>query len=294
MPDDLEKLGHEAIAQAVASCGPAVIVIEMTRQLGDILHSTMVVRHYRATTKTDIVWAIGAKYVSAFEHFTPAELGPHAIAPLPDLPAWPEDGKYRIAWVYAAKKLPKVVSAFGCGVHPWGWKRGDIVSAVLENAGIEKLAVPRRPWLPVAVGDVKWADSFIASHTGARYIALEYCSYSLEGKPLAWFSDLVKRIQAPVVALGSSSDPVLPGAIDARGTTFQQAKAIIAKAKMFIGCGSGLSVVAAAHGCEQPVIELIDFPLSMAGIGYRRKDDRHMCMKNKTTAEVAARVNMIR
>lgn len=292
--DDLEKLGHDRIEQAVAACkGNSVMVIEMLRQFGDILHSTVVVRHYRKTTNHHIVWAIDERFVPVFADFTPQELGPHAIAALPQLPAYPTDGPYRIAWVEAAKKLPGVASAFGCGVHPWGWERGDIVSAVFNNAGISSLAVPRRPWVPVSVEDVQWAREFVSRQGISRHVALEYVSYSLGSRPLSWYQEFVKRVHVPVLALGSKSDPHLPGAVDARGTTFQQAKALIAHAKVFVGCGSGLSVLAAANGCEQPTIELIDQPLSMTGIGYRRLGDRHWCMPAKSPKGVADQVNKI-
>ncbi len=217
-----------------------------------------------------VVWAINEKFVSAFEAFNPRRLGPHAVAPLPDLPAFPKDGLTRVSWVRKAKTLPGIRRAFGCGVHPWGWKRGNIVTAILENAGISKLAVQRRPWLPLTKEDLKWADAFVQTHGLKRFVTLEYNSYSLATPSLSWFANLVKHLPIRVVSIGASGDPALAGTVDARGTSFRQAKALISRSACFIGIGSGLSVVAATHGCEQPVVEMTSPQLSMVHIGYRR------------------------
>lgn len=276
--DDLEQAGHDAIEKAVEQVKGPVIVIEMLKQFGDILHSTMVVRHVRKTNPhANIVWAIMEPYVEAFSAFDSNCLGPHSIAPLPSIP-YPADGPYRVAWVTKARTLPSVVRAFGCGVHPWGWKSGSIVDAVLYNAEISTLAVERRPFFPIYHEDLAFANRFIDHHKLQRgYIALEYLSYSLQNDNLNlfWFSQLASRLHLPVVALAAKHEPLPNNVIDGRGTTFRQAKALIALSKCFIGRGSGLSVLAAAYGCEQPVVELIDFPLSMPGIGYRTTGNRH-------------------
>lgn len=117
--------GHEAIRDAVERCRPPVVVVEMLRNFGDVLHSTVVVRHIRKTEPVNVVWAIGERYVGQFKNFSLRELGPHAIAGLPDLPAFPEDADGRVSWVKVAKSLPGVSRASGCGVHPWGWKSPD-------------------------------------------------------------------------------------------------------------------------------------------------------------------------
>ncbi len=272
MDRNLEDQGHEAIAKAVASCKPPVVVIEMFRQFGDILHSTLVVRHVRASEKVSVVWAINQKFVPTFDAFVLTQLGPHAIAALPDLPPHPADGSVRVAWVTRAKTLPGVGRAFGCGVHPWGWKGGSIVDAILLNAGIGKLAVERKPWLPLAAEDLEWAEHFVQSHGLGKFVTLEYISYSLAAPSVEWFHNLVQRIPVPVVSIAGAGDPFLPGAIDGRGITFRQAKALLRRSSCFVGIGSGLSVLAATNGCSQPVVEMTPPELSMPQIGYRLAD----------------------
>lgn len=290
-----EARGNKAISDAVARVGGPAVVIEMTRQLGDILHSTIVVRHVRASEPgVKVVWAISEKFVDTFSLFTPEQGGPHAVAALPQLPPYPGDGPFRVKWVHAARSLPGVRRALGCGVHPWGWKRGSIVDAILINAGIERLSVPRRPWLPLGAEDVAFAKKFIADHgLGRGFVALEYMSYSLKTKPISWYADLVRSCHLPVVALAAGGEQLVPGAIDGRGTTFRQAKALIAASSCFVGSGSGLGVIAASHGCEQPVVELVGEALSMPGIGYRAAGDRHHNCQDRPVSEVATTIRAL-
>lgn len=292
--DELEQRGHEAIANEVAKLEPPIVVVEMLRQLGDVLHSSIVVRQIRAGHPTiKIVWAISEAYGQTFEAFTPSELGPHAIALLPNPPAYPADGSYRIRWVEQAKSLPGVIRSFGCGVHPWGWKCGSIVDAILDNSGIKDLLVPRRPWLPITAEDHAFADAFIAEHGLQRFITMEYGSYSLKVRDLGWYADVVKRCGLPVIGLAGRDFAALPGAIDGRMTTFRQAKALIARSSCFVGCCSGLSVIAASQGCDQPVVEVGPVELSMVGIGYRAHGVNHVVCQGKSSTETAAAVRRL-
>ena len=287
--NDVERLGHDRIREAISQCRKPVILVEMHRMFGDILHSTLVVRHFRKTTPNAVVWAISERYAETFATFTPEKLGPHLIVPLPELPDFPKDGPYRVRWVKKARELPRVKRAVGCGVHPWGWKSGSIVDAILLNAGIQKLGWTRAPCLPISVEDQAWAKDFIKSHpVPGPFVALEYRSVSLGSRPVSWYQKLVRNLPVPVVAIGGTRDPKVPGAIDARGCTFRQAKALICRADAFVGCGSGLSVLAASRGCDPPAIELIDHHLSMPALGYRKRGDRHRCMPKASPAEVAS------
>lgn len=198
----IEDIGHRSIAESVARLEPPVVVIEMHRQFGDVLHSTLVVRHIRSSHPlVRVVWAISESYSEAFSNFGPDELGPHAIAKLPKLPDFPADAPYRIRWVEQARSIPGVIRSFGCGVHPWGWKSGTIVDAILENSGISRLAVPRRPVLPIDQEDRKFAQDFMAQHKISRFLAMEYSSYTLAAPSLEWFSEIASQIGIPSVSI---------------------------------------------------------------------------------------------
>lgn len=285
----VEEAGHAAIAAAVDRCARPVIFIEMTRQFGDVLHSTLVVRHLRSTRPdVDVLWGIGNRYADDFSSFTPEHLGPHQIIALPELPEFPNDGPYRVAWVQEAAKLDGVERAFGCGVHPWGWKCGSIVTAVLDNAGIGELAVPRRPWMPIPAEDHEWGRRFVLDHDIAqRFIAFEYVSYSLGVSKEAWFAELARLLPIRCVSLAGAKDPLVPGTIDGRGTTYRQAKELIRRSSCFVGSGSGLSVLASSNGCDAPMIELIDPPLSAVGCGYRPASPKNLCLPTSSPASCA-------
>lgn len=292
--DPALQAGHDAIAAAVESLQPPVVVVEMHRQFGDILHATIVVRHLRsALPEHSFVFAICEQYGETLSGFDAGALGPHAYALLPRLPAYPHDAHHRIAWVVRARELPGVVRAFGCGVHPWGSGAGSIVDSVLRNGGISELAVPRRPCLPIRVEDVESARAFLRAHGIERYVALEYRSFSHDPLPVAWYAAFVRQLRLPVVALAHADAPALPGTIDARATSLRQAKSIIADSTCFVGCGSGLSVLAAAIGCESRVVENCDPAMCLPAIGYRKPGDRHALCQTRSPAELANAVHRI-
>lgn len=293
--NQVEQAGHDAIAQAVESVGGRAIVIEQHRNFGDVLHSTVVVRQFRlACPDQHVVWAIDEKYADTFSTFNEAQLGPHAIARLPALPPFPDDGPYRIRWVHQAKQLPGVDQAFGCGVHPWGWRGGSIVDGILANAGIVNLIVPRRPWLPLLPEDIDAAQRFIVGHgLEGGFVAIEYNSYSLKLPDPSWYSQVVRLLNMPAVALAGPKDPELSGARDGRTLSFRQAKALLRVASCFLGSGSGLGVLAASNGCEQPVVELVNPKLGMPALGYRPNDHRYASGHGMPPARVAALVGAL-
>lgn len=291
LDEELVSVGVRSIAETVSRCRSPVIIIEAMRNFGDILHSTSAVRHYRKTFDGSVVWAIEEKYASEFCHFTADELGPHAIAKLPSTPSYPADGPYRLRWLAEARKLPGVVQVVSTSPHPTGWNGNSaslLSDTAIAKAKITHLSVPLKPWLPISDAERSWADGFIENHSLRNgFIALEYFSYSLAPRPSAWYEKLIQLLPLPVVAIAGKSDPAVAGAIDARGCSYRQAKALIAKSNLFIGRGSGLSMVAASGGCQQKVVELIPPFLSMIDLGYRYDRRNHRSMPEAQQGEVA-------
>lgn len=295
MDANAEEIGHAAIADAVHLAKGPVVLIEATRQFGDVLHATMIVRHVRKTEPdAHVLLTVMRPFADAFSGFGADALGPHAIVTMPSLALHPEDVPVRVSWVRRASQLSGVRRAFGCGVGPWGWVGGTIVDAMLHNAGIKSLAVERRPWLPLTAEDNEAARRFILEHDLLRgFVTLEYCSASIAIADMSWYEDLVARCHLPVVALAGPGDPHLRGAVDGRGTSFRVAKALIARSSCFVGSGSGLGVMAASNGCEQPVVELVGSQLSMPTLGYRGHGPRYRNCHGQTAAAVAATVRQI-
>lgn len=243
------------------------ILIEGLRNFGDCLHISMVVNQYRKVfPDKNIIWAISERYFEQFESYT-AHI-PCVIFPLPhDLT--PEDRQELKKW---SEGLGFYKVTFPC-VAVSGWtKPGSIIDNVLFNANITELKVPRRPVFPHEIEDYRWHDQFIISNglLNRPYIALEYNSYTLSQPPhnTTWsvdtYNEMLSTFTVPVIYMGSKSDPKLKYGFDARGCTWKQAKVIIQRAKLMVGCGSGLSVLSACHDIETPLIEInIGNPISM-------------------------------
>jgi hypothetical protein len=282
--------GHNAIMEAVGRCRPPVVVVEMLRNFGDVLHSTIVVRHIRKTESSRVVWAISSRYVEQFIHFLHDELGPHEIAGLPDLPAYPNDASGRISWVEEARNIRGVERAFGCGVHPWGWRSGSIVDAVLENAGVRSLAVERTPWLPLGEEERSWARVFLAERGISRFIAVEHEAESVTGLTDDLLRMVSRRSKIPMLIIGAKSSRMVPGSVDARGISFLQAKSLICTSSLFLGCASGLSVTAASNGCLVPVAEVAEPSLCMDAIGYLSPGRSHIKVRGRSAREQCSEI----
>lgn len=267
------------------------IFIEGLKNFGDTLHSSVVVRHFRKLHPNHaIIWGISEKYYKQFKEAANA-MGvvvfnlPHEATP-----------EIRQNWKKEFAKLGLFKSIFPlCGVS--GWDVGsNIVDAVMHNAGIKKLSVPKRPYFPHSGEDYAWHDRFSKKHDlkGGKYVVLEYNSYTLSKPPheVTWnidqYNELVKHLKCPVVFTGAASDPKLDHGIDARGCSWLQAKVMIERAGCLIGCGSGLSVLACAEGLSTYIIEInIGEPLTTKNI-YGMPS---ISVKTEDPAKIAVAVN---
>jgi len=245
------------------------IFIEGLRNFGDVLHSSMVVRHYKKKYPDHmILWGISERYYKQFDEY--AQLVGVVVVPLPH--TTPE---IRQQWKQHSSKFGLFKSLFPlCAVS--GYDRpGNIVDNVLYNAEITKLLVPKRPYFPHSIKDYSWHDNFIIKNglKGKKYVVLEYNSYTLSKPPhnITWgidkYNTLVENINFPVIWTASKDDPELIGGVDARGITWRQAKVMIERSKCVVGCGSGISVLSCCDGLNPYVIEInIGAPLSLKNI----------------------------
>lgn len=235
------------------------ILIEGLRNFGDCLHVSMVVNHYRKIyPEHHIIWAVSERYFEQFESFT--AYVPCVIFPLPH-GLEPEDRQELKKWSVG---LGLFKTVFPC-VAVSGWTQsGSIVDNVLFNAGIKELKVPRNPVFPHEIADYQWHDQFITNNKllNRPYIALEYNSYTLSKPPhnATWstdtYNEMLSKFSVPVIYMGSNSDPKLSYGFDARGCTWKQAKVIIQRARLMVGCGSGLSVLSACSDIKTPLLEI--------------------------------------
>jgi len=181
----------------------------------------------------------------------------------------------------------------------WGWNvGGSIADNMFHNAGITALHVPRKPLLPVGIEDYAWSDEILRNYNlvGRKYGVLEYNSYSLSGpphnaiKPPSWYNEMLSKVKYPVVFTGGKNDPPLNYGIDLRGCTFRQAKVMIMRSKLMVGCGSGLTMVACSDGVNVPIIELgIGPAISMNSCRYGKSK----IIKNIDATRVANAINNV-
>lgn len=248
------------------------VYIQSVQMFGDTLHASIVVDHYRKQyPNRRIVWGVGEKYADEYSNFDNIVKNVKIIK-LPHTPVDDEGNQIRRNWIKECKAKIK----FGPCVAVSGYHTaGDIATNFMVNAGIKKLSVQRKPILPLSMDDVDFANKFIEKHSLSKFIALEYNSITFSGPPhfLTWkpeqYESVIKLAEYPIVYLGSSKDPELAGGVDGRGTTFRQAKAIIKRASLFVGCGSGLTMVAASRGVDTPITEInINNSINMRGCGY--------------------------
>lgn len=243
------------------------IFIEGLRNFGDCLHVSMVVNHYRkAFPDKHIIWAVSERYFEQFESF--AIKVPCIIFPLPH-GLEPSDRQEIKKWSGGLGFFKVVCPCVAVS----GWTQaGNIVDNVLFNAGIKELKVPRKPVFLHEITDYQWHDKFIIGNKllNKPYIALEYNSYTLSKPPhnATWSTDMynqmLSKFGVPVIYMGSASDPKLDYGFDARGCTWGQAKVIIMRSRLMLGCGSGLSVLSACGDVKTQLIEInIGDPLNM-------------------------------
>ena len=236
-----------------------IILVEGLRNFGDTLHASMIVRHFRKQFPSHLIlWGVSDRYWKEFNEY--AQSVGVVVFPLPH-EATPSD---RQAWKKHCSTLGLFKSVFPlCAVSGYD-KPGNIVDNVIANAGITKLSVSRKPFFPHGINDYQWCDKFIIDNDlkGKKYVLLEYNSYTLSQPPheCIWatekYNKLLELIKCPVVWTAAKTDRGLDKGLDARGCTWRQAKVLIERAACMIGCGSGLSVLAACDGLKTKVFEL--------------------------------------
>ena len=120
---------------------------------------------------------------------------------------------------------------------------------------------------------------------------MEYNSFSFERKtkggiwPLEYYEEFLATTKYPVIWLAHPEAAAFKNGIDGRNTTWRQAAALIKNASLFLGSGSGLTMVAATEGIETPIMEVnIGESVTMKGCGYKKSIDLHK-QKPKTLVD---------
>jgi len=277
----LEK-AYKVIADAarwlVESGKEQKYMIKQTRNLGDTLHLTPIIRHYRLKhPNAAIVFICGKAYENAHE------LNPHVNKIMTvDHNLNPQE---RIAirqrmLTFESDNFHVIAPS----IHPFGkvwkglaWSYENIADQYLHNAGIKNLKPEggRGLVLKISDEDNEWAKHFLSSRKldPKRCIVLEYNSYShpltIKGKDYRNIIRALRKNNVTCICVAGKGEALLQGAIDARGISWRKTAALLNKVAAMVGVGSGITMIAAACKNKPLIIEVAVPPsITMKACGY--------------------------
>lgn len=253
------------------------ILVKQIRNLGDTLHLTPVIHHYRLKhPNAAIAFITGDTYANAHRR------NPHIDKLfLVDAKADPQS---RLQLWDRIKKAKGVDIAIIASIFPFGekhpqnkWCHENIADQYLHNSGIKNLKPlgGRKLIVELSDEDEKWAEKFIKDNNLDRNktIAYEYHSYSA---PPVWkkaqFEQLSKNLDKhgfKCISIAGPKEGLVNGTVDGRGMTWRQTVALMDRIYGMVGVGSGITMLAAAAKNPPKIFELaIPRSISMSGCKY--------------------------
>ena len=257
-------------------------LFEQNRNLGDTLHLTPIIRHYR-NLHPDAAMA----FIIAKPYQNAHEFNPHIdrLFLVPKLDPNPRINLRRqiisfneIDYVIAPSIFP-----YGAVWKKLNWSHPNIADQYFANAGITEkknhryiLNGGRKLLVNILPEDQKWADTFLKTRklNPDKVCLMEFNSYSA---PPKWkkhnqFKKFVVQMRKNgfncISICGKNETPV-QGSINAAGITWRQTVALANQVKYFIGVGSGLTMLAAAAENPPRIFEIgIPASVSMEGCQY--------------------------
>jgi len=271
------EAGLEAARNWLKSSGKSpTILVEQNRNMGDTLHLTPIIRHYRTLHPTAAI-----AFVVAKDYLNVHEFNPH-IDQLFGIPKLnPQDRIKLRRHILTYTDIDKIIAP---SIFPYGevwpelkWVHANIADQYFHNAGIPN-AQPlggRRLEVCLHPEDEAWAERIATGHqlTKRNSCVLEYNSYS--GQP-AWrvdhFKRFVNRCNAhgiKCISVCGAGEAPIPGSINCSGITWRQTVALLSRVAAFVGIGSGLTMLAAAANPTPHILEIcIEDSINMSGCGY--------------------------
>jgi len=253
-----------------------LILVEQNCNLGDTLHLTPVIHHYRLKyPDAAIAFIIGQPYHNAHEH------NPHIdkLFIAPNL-----DGKTRIQFRKHFIKFEPDIQIIAPSIFPYGevwkelaWSYPNIADQYLHNSGIKDLKPlgGKKLIIKTTEDDIKWAKDFLKKHNlkGSKTCILEYTSYSA---PVQWnvkkwkiYVDRLKHHGIDCVSVCGPHEGTIPGTISGAGITWRQTAALCSEVAFVTGSGSGITMVAASAKNQPKILEIgISPSVTMEGCGY--------------------------
>lgn len=238
------------------------------------MHGQPIIRHYRsAFPGAAIAYLVEEKYRNVHEYDSNIDY-------LVNLPNG-LDNKVRLALWDIIKKNPAIDIGIVPAINPFQalhkenvWCHKNIADQYFHNAGITDLKPLGGRQIEVKYDeqDKTVADRLLKDR-GEKLIAIEYISYSTAP---VWklptytaFVQLAAQRGFRCLSIAGKHEPIIPGTIDCRGITWRQTAALLSKVQYVVGCGSGITVLAAAARPQPKILEL-DIPedVTIAGCGY--------------------------
>lgn len=269
------KAVNDAIKFLKSRNGSPKILVKQIRNLGDTLHLTPVIKHYKIKFPNSVLaFVTGQWYHNAHEHNPYIDgmfLADHNATPQHRLRLWDKVMDAR------GIDIKIIASIFPFGeVHPQNkWSLQTIADQYLHNAGIKNLQPLGGRDLIVNITDEdrRYIKMIWDRHKIRKLVILEFVSYSREP---VWKINHFRRLTHMLREKGihcasicAAHENHIPGTINCSGITWRQSAALCASAIAVVGVGSGITMLAAAAKPQPKIIELgIDFPVSMKGCGY--------------------------
>jgi len=266
---------RDAISFLQRSQGSPKILIKQIRNLGDTLHLTPIIKHYRLKyPSASIAFIVGQWYHNIHEH------NPHINRlVLADHNATPAQRLRLLPLIKNARGIDHKIIA---SIFPFGekypqnkWCHDNIANQYLHNAGIPDLNPigGRNLVVKLAPDDRSFANRVVERHSANNMVVFEYHSYS---KSPVWraaqFAQLAHKLRdhgIKCVSVAAAHEGLIKGTIDCRGITWRQTVGLLSRAKAVVGVGSGITMLAAAAEPQPRIIELGIAPsVSMKGCGY--------------------------
>lgn len=251
------------------------ILVKIAKNLGDTIHGQPIIRHYRNLYKNAaIVFMVEEKYKNAHEYDPNID----KIITLPN----GLDNKARLELWHPLKNNKDIDIAIIPAINPFqalykenAWCHKNIADQYFHNANILDLKPigGREILIKYDQADNNIAEGLTCNLDKSKLIALEYNSYSTRPvwKPQAYtsFVQLAARQGYRCISIAAKHEPLIPDTIDCRGISWRQTVALLSRVPYVIGCGSGITVLAAAARPQPKILEL-DIPedVTIAGCGY--------------------------
>ena len=263
------------------------VIIKQTRNLGDTLHITPIARHYKTVyPDCKIVFLVGDSYASVYKFNKDFDL----IVPIPSS-LNPQErikiGQWMKANIHGIDKVlcPSIFPfAEVWPSHVWSYPK--ISHQYFANAGIKpnEMQGGSRLSAPVSPEDVSFAKSFLGN---GKFVGIEYNSYShpvpWKGADFAKLASYLHSLGYKCISFAGLKEGKIDNTIDGRGMTWRRTIAVLSRCELFIGVGSGITMLAACASPMPRIIEIgVSDSISMSGCGYA--DSK--CFKRATPKEV--------